>query len=57
LRLFIFGLPAAFFLLLQQRVTLSDVARSYLPPPMSFWLMLIFTYAMFIPIAASPTPV
>ncbi|HEV3079550.1 MAG TPA: serine/threonine-protein kinase [Gemmataceae bacterium] len=47
--LLIFGLPAVFFLLLQHRVTLSDVARSYLPPPMPFWLLLIFTYAMFIP--------
>jgi eukaryotic-like serine/threonine-protein kinase len=47
--LLIFGLPAVFFLLLQHRVTLSDVARSYMPPPMPFWLLLIFTYAMFIP--------
>ena len=47
--LIIFGLPAAFFLLLQHRVTLSEVARSYMPPPMPFWLLLIFTYAMFIP--------
>src|SRR5262245_45648718 len=47
--LVIFGLPAAFFLLLQHRVTLSDAARSYMPPPMPFWLLLIFTYAMFIP--------
>src|SRR5262245_47595273 len=30
--LLIFGLPAAFFLMLQHRVTLSDVARSYMPP-------------------------
>jgi serine/threonine-protein kinase len=44
-----FGLPAAFFLLLQQRVTLSEVARSFIPPPIPFWLLLIFTYAMFIP--------
>ena len=47
--LLIFGLPAVFFLLLQHRVTLSEVARSYMPPPMPFWLLLIFTYAMFIP--------
>ena len=47
--LVIFGLPAAFFLLLQHRVTLSDAARSFMPPPMPFWLLLIFTYAMFIP--------
>ena len=47
--LVIFGLPAVFFLLLQHRATLSEAARSYLPPPMPFWLLLIFTYAMFIP--------
>src|SRR5262245_51357368 len=45
--LVIFGLPAAFFLLLQHRMTLTDATRSYMPPP--FWLLLIFTYAMFIP--------
>jgi serine/threonine-protein kinase len=45
----IFGLPAVFFLLLQHRVTLDDVARGFMPPPMPFWLLLIFTYAMFIP--------
>lgn len=47
--LLIFGLPAMFFLLLQHRVTISDVARGFMPPPMPFWLLLIFTYAMFIP--------
>jgi eukaryotic-like serine/threonine-protein kinase len=47
--LVIFGLPAIFFLLLQHRVTLSEVARRFMPPPMPFWLLLIFTYAMFIP--------
>ena len=47
--LVIFGLPAVFFLLLQHRVTLDDVARGFMPPPMPFWLLLIFTYAMFIP--------
>ncbi len=47
--LIIFGLPGLFFLLLQQRVTLDDVARGFMPPPMPFWLLLIFTYAMFIP--------
>src|SRR5262249_10084954 len=45
----IFGLPAVFFLLLQHRVTLDDVARGFMPPPMPFWLLLIFTYGMFIP--------
>jgi serine/threonine-protein kinase len=47
--LVIFGLPAVFFLILQHRVTLDDVARGFMPQPMSFWLLLIFTYAMFIP--------
>jgi eukaryotic-like serine/threonine-protein kinase len=47
--LIVFGLPAIFFLLLQHRVTLFDVARNYMPSPMPFWVLLIFTYAMFIP--------
>lgn len=47
--LVIFGLPAVFFLLLQRRVTLDDVARGSMPPPLPFWLLLIFTYALFIP--------
>jgi serine/threonine-protein kinase len=47
--LVIFGLPAVFFLTLQHRSTLSEAARNFLPPPMPFWLLLIFTYAMFIP--------
>src|SRR5262249_56201478 len=47
--LIIFGLPALFFLLLQRRTTLDDVARGFMPPPMPFWLLLIFTYGMFIP--------
>src|SRR5262249_49452168 len=45
----IFGLPAVFFLLLQHRVTLDDVARGFMPPPLPFGLLLIFTYGMFIP--------
>jgi eukaryotic-like serine/threonine-protein kinase len=47
--LIVFGLPAVFFLLLQRRFTLDQVARGFMPPPMPFWLLLIFTYAMFIP--------
>jgi tRNA A-37 threonylcarbamoyl transferase component Bud32 len=47
--LIIFGFPAAFFLMLQYRVTLVSVAREHMPAPMPFWLLLIFTYAMFIP--------
>ncbi len=45
----VFGLPALFFLALQHRSTLSDVSRGFMPPPMPFWLLLIFTYGMFIP--------
>ena len=47
--LVIFGLPAVFFLALEHRTTLSEAARSYLPSPTPFWLLLIFTYALFIP--------
>jgi serine/threonine-protein kinase len=47
--LVIFGLPALFFLMLQHRQTLSDAGRRFMSPPMSFWLLLIFTYGMFIP--------
>ena len=47
--LVIFGLPAAFFLMLQHRVTLEDAGRGVMPPPVPFWLLLIFTYGMFIP--------
>jgi serine/threonine-protein kinase len=45
----IFGLPAVFFLLLQRRLTLDYAARGFMPPPLPFWLLLIFTYGMFIP--------
>jgi eukaryotic-like serine/threonine-protein kinase len=47
--LIIFGVPAAFFLMLQHRVTLDDVGRGFMPPPVPFWLLLVFTYGMFIP--------
>jgi eukaryotic-like serine/threonine-protein kinase len=47
--LVIFGFPAAFFLMLQYRVTLDSAARGFMPPPVPFWLVLIFTYGMFIP--------
>jgi eukaryotic-like serine/threonine-protein kinase len=45
----IFGPPAAFFVLLQHRSILHDVDRGFMSPPLSFWLLLIFTHAMFIP--------
>ena len=47
--LVIFGFPAVFFLMLQHRVTIDDAARVFMPPPLPFWLLLIFTYGMFIP--------
>jgi serine/threonine protein kinase len=28
---------------------MQDVGRGFMPPPMAFWLLLIFTYGMFIP--------
>jgi eukaryotic-like serine/threonine-protein kinase len=45
----VFGLPAGFFLMLQHRVTLEDAGRGVMPPALHFWLLLIFTYGMFIP--------
>jgi len=47
--LVVFGPPAVFFVLLQHRSILHDAARGFMSPPMSFWLLLIFTHAMFIP--------
>ncbi|MGO9469270.1 MAG: serine/threonine-protein kinase [Isosphaeraceae bacterium] len=47
--LVIFGLPAAFFLMLQHDVSLDAAARDVMPPWPPFWLLLIFTYGMFIP--------
>jgi tRNA A-37 threonylcarbamoyl transferase component Bud32 len=47
--LIIFGLPVAFFLMLQHRMTMEDYGRGVMPPPLPFWLLLIFTYGMFIP--------
>ena len=35
--------------MLQHRVTLDDAGRGLMPPPLPFWLLLIFTYGMFIP--------
>ncbi len=47
--LIIFGLPAAFFLMLQHRFALEDAGRGVIPPLLPFWLLLIFMYGMFIP--------
>jgi len=47
--LIIFGSPAAFFLMVQHRFALEDAGRGIMPPLLPFWLVLIFTYGMFIP--------
>ena len=47
--LVIFGLPAIFFVALEHREILAGVSRGYIPGFMPFWLLLIFTYGMFIP--------
>jgi len=47
--LIIFGLPAAFFLMVQHRFALQDAGRGIMPPLLPLWLVLIFTYGMFIP--------
>ena len=47
--LIIFGAPAAFFLLLQYLEMTTCAGHGYLPNPGASWLVLIFTYALFIP--------
>jgi serine/threonine-protein kinase len=47
--LIIFGLPAAFFVMLQHRFALEDAGSGFMPPLLPLWLVLIFTYGMFIP--------
>jgi eukaryotic-like serine/threonine-protein kinase len=47
--LIIFGLPGAFFLMVQHRCALEDSGRGLMPTLLPFWLVLIFTYGMFIP--------
>ena len=44
-----FGAPAAFFLLLQYLEMTTCAGHGYLPNPGASWLVLIFTYALFIP--------
>ena len=46
---YVLGLPVAFFLMLQHRVTIGGRWPRYIPLPLPFWLLLIFTYGMFIP--------
>jgi serine/threonine-protein kinase len=47
--LIIFGLPTVFFLMVQHKVALEDAGRGIMPQLMPFWLLLVFTYGMFIP--------
>ena len=44
-----FGLPAVFFLAVQYYVTLSSCGKGVLDFPEGLWLVLIYTYALFIP--------
>jgi eukaryotic-like serine/threonine-protein kinase len=45
----IFGLPTVFFVLLQYFITLGSCLEGVLDFPEGLWLVLIYTYAMFIP--------
>jgi serine/threonine-protein kinase len=47
--LVVFALPAAFLLLIQQADMIRCAKLGYLPSPVSSWLLLMFTYAFFIP--------
>jgi eukaryotic-like serine/threonine-protein kinase len=45
----IFGLPAVFFAAMQYSFTLASCQRGVLHFPQGLWLVLIYTYALFIP--------
>jgi eukaryotic-like serine/threonine-protein kinase len=45
----IFGLPAVFFAAMQHSITLASCRRGVLDFPEGLWLVLIYTYALFIP--------
>ncbi len=45
----IFGLPSAFFLIIQYLTMTECAAHGFLPSPVGSWLLLIFTYALLIP--------
>ena len=47
--LLIFGLPAALFLFAEYSIALGSSERGYFDFPGGFWLVLIYTYALFIP--------
>src|SRR5262249_61580501 len=46
---FLLCVPVCFCCAPPPRAPLQAAARASLPPPMPFWLLLIFTYGMFIP--------
>ena len=45
----IFGLPAVFFAAMQYEITLTSCRQGVLDFPEGLWLVLIYTYALFIP--------
>ncbi len=45
----VFGLPAVFFAAMQYSITLATCRRGVLEFPHGLWLVLIYTYALFIP--------
>ncbi len=49
LELIVFGLPAIFFLGMQRVVMIDCCENDYFHFPIGIWLILIFTYALFIP--------
>lgn len=47
--LLIFGLPAGLFLFAEYSIAMTSSERGYFDFPGGFWLVLIYTYALFIP--------
>ncbi|MBI3836766.1 MAG: serine/threonine protein kinase [Planctomycetia bacterium] len=45
----IFGLPVAYFVIYDYTLLKILARRNYLPNPLSFWMGIVFIYAMFIP--------
>jgi serine/threonine-protein kinase len=45
----VFGLPAAFFVMVQYLAVTECAKMGFLPSPVGSWLLLIFTYALLIP--------
>ena len=49
IELIVFGLPALFFVLIQSEGVVACGASGYLSNPVAPWLLLMFTYSIFIP--------